>query len=63
MKVRYRAVFCDVCGRNITDENIKYKFKRYESYSNYIGFEYSKRTKLDMCEDCYRKFCEFVNDR
>ena len=62
--MRYRIEVCDVCGKYITGEDIKYKFKKYEnSYVNYEDFEFNKWEKLDMCEDCYRKFCEFVNER
>lgn len=62
--MRYKIEVCDVCGKDITGEDIKYKFKRYEnSYANSDCFEFNKWTKLDMCKNCYKKFFEFVNER
>ena len=54
---------CDICGKDITNDDVKYKFKEYEnSYVNYEDFEFQKWTKLDMCEECYKKFCKFVKE-
>lgn len=60
--MKYKIRVCDVCKKRITDADIKYKFKMYEnSYCNYDDFEFNKRSKLDMCEDCYNSFIEFVH--
>lgn len=61
--MRYKVEVCDVCGKDITGKDIKYKFKKYEnSYVNYEDFEFNKWTKLDMCEDCYKRFCQFISE-
>ena len=55
---------CDICGANISDAAIKYKFKKYEStYSNCDDWEFNKWSKLDMCAKCYYHFEDFVKQR
>ena len=54
-------VKCDICSKDITKSDIRYKFKMYEnSYVNYEDFEFNKWTKLDMCNDCFNKLQQFV---
>lgn len=61
--MKKKMIICDICGKNITHEDIRYKFKQYEnSYVNYEDFEFQKWSRLDMCEDCYKRVIEFVNN-
>ena len=60
--MKRRIIDCDICGKDITNEDTRYKFKKYEeTYANYDDFEYKKWNKLDMCNDCFYKFIAFVN--
>ena len=60
--MKRKIVICDVCKKDITYDDEKYKFKRYEStYVNYDTAERLKWDKLDMCKDCWRKFIDFIN--
>lgn len=64
VKMKIKMIKCDICGNNITHEDIKYKFKQYEnSYVNYEDFEFQKWSRFDMCKDCYKRFIEFVNNK
>lgn len=61
--MKKKMIICDICGKDITCEDRRYKFKWYDNdYCNYDDFEYTKWTRLDMCEDCYKRFIEFVKD-
>lgn len=61
--MKVKMIKCDICDKDITHEDIRYKFKQYEnSYVNYDDFEFQKWSRLDMCEDCYKRFIEFVNN-
>lgn len=62
-------IYCDICGRDISHEDIRFKFKCYgNNYVNWNDFEFSKWSKsdfskwskADICKDCYIKFLEFV---
>ena len=54
-------VTCDMCGKNITYANTKYKFKQYRnSYANYEDFECLKWNKMDMCEECYERLEHYI---
>ena len=58
------AIFCDVCDRDITFDDERYKFKKYENtYANFDDFERNKWTKLDMCKDCFYDFAIFCEER
>lgn len=60
--MRKKMIVCDVCGEEITNAVIRYKFKRHrETYANYGNFEFKKWTKLDMCRGCFHCFIKFVN--
>ena len=53
--MRYKAVKCDICGKDMTNDEHQYKFKRSEYY------ECSKVwQKLDMCEVCYADLQTFI---
>lgn len=59
--MKLKIIKCDICGKDITNEDIRYKFKQYEnSYVNYEDFEFQKWSRLDMCEECYKQLQEFV---
>lgn len=52
---------CDICGKDITCDDVRFKFKKYENtYVNYDDFEWQKWNKLDMCSVCYCRFLEFI---
>lgn len=59
--MKLKIIKCDICGKDITNVDIRYKFKQYEnSYVNYEDFEFQKWSRLDMCEECYKQLQEFV---
>ena len=59
--MKLKKIKCDICGKDITNEDIRYKFKQYEnSYVNYEDFEFNKWSRLDMCEECYKQLQGFV---
>lgn len=59
--MKLKIIKCDICGKDITNEDIRYKFKQYEnSYVNYEDFEFQKWLRLDMCEECYKQLQGFV---
>lgn len=58
---KYKAVICDICKKDITCDDIRFKFKKYEnSYVNYDDFEFFKWNKMDVCKDCYEGFVEYI---
>lgn len=61
--MKYKVIKCDICHKDITYDDIRYKFKGYEeNYVNFDDFEFNKWTRLDMCERCFRKFQQFVRE-
>lgn len=52
-------ITCDMCGKNITYADTKYKFKRY-NIMNYGRSEFLKWKKMDMCEECYKKLEHYI---
>ena len=61
--MKRKILACDICGKDITADDTKYKFKRYHNgYCNMEDFEFAKWTRMDMCEDCYTKFIQFVQE-
>lgn len=59
--MKVKMITCDTCGKDITNEDIRYKFKQYEnSYANYEDFDFTKWSKLDMCDECFLKLQGFV---
>lgn len=54
--MKLKMIKCDICDKDITNEDIRYKFKQYEnSHINYDDFEFTKWSRLDMCKDCFLK--------
>jgi rRNA maturation endonuclease Nob1 len=54
-------VQCDICGGNITRDNVRFKFKKYENTrANHGDFEFQKWNKLDICLICYHRFLRFI---
>lgn len=58
--MKKKFIECDVCKKEITKGEIRYKFKEHGSFHTYYGDVYYN-DKLDMCVNCYNKFIEFVN--
>lgn len=48
---KHKIIYCDICGEDVT-HSARYGF----------SFYLPKRYKEDMCQDCYLKFRQFVND-
>ena len=62
--MKRKVITCDVCGKDITDESKRYKFKQYHScYANWDDYEFAKWEKLDMCETCFFNLCDFVKEK
>lgn len=62
--MKRKVITCDICGKDITDEDERYKFKRYHScYSNMEDFDFMKWNKLDMCDICFLNLCKFVTEK
>lgn len=53
--MRYKAVKCDICGKDMTNDEHQYRFK----HKAYFGDERISR-KLDMCETCYDDLETFI---
>lgn len=61
--MKRKIITCDICEKDITNEDIRYKFKqRNEFWWSRDDFEFLKWTKLDMCHECHRKFVKFARD-
>lgn len=64
MKYRYRAVVCDICGKDMTNDNHQYKFKHRRTFdicADEVGLSSTKKwKKLDMCKNCYRDLESFI---
>lgn len=59
--MKLKMIKCDTCGKDITNEDIRYKFKQYEnSYVNYEDFDFTKWSRLNMCAECFLKLQGFV---
>lgn len=56
--MKRKIIECDICYKDITRARKKYKFKCNEELSSF-GQE---RTKLNMCEECFEKFRQFVKE-
>lgn len=62
--MKRKIVTCDICEKDITKEDIRYKFGQYhDHYGNYDNFEFFKWTNLDMCYECFREFVAFVKEK
>ena len=62
--MKYKAVRCDICGKDIDNLSTCYKFKRrefYPIYSEFGVFNVRKSwAKLDMCETCFQDLKSFI---
>lgn len=62
--MKYKAVRCDICGKDIDSYSHHYKFRHRDFYPIYseIGvFRVNKIwTKLDMCETCFEDLKTFI---
>lgn len=62
--MKRKIVSCDLCGKDITNSNERYKFKKYESsYANMEDFECMKWSRMDMCKLCFFDLLIFVGKR
>ena len=62
--MKRKLIVCDICGADITDDDIRYKFKKYKNdYANFDDFEFNKWSKLDCCKKCYKCFIEFIIEK
>lgn len=54
--MKYTTILCDICGKDMSRSDQRYKFKRIED-----DYGYGKiRRKLDMCETCFGDLKSFV---
>lgn len=59
--MKVKMIKCDICDKDITNEDIRYKFKQYEnSHVNYDDFKFTKWSKLDICKDCFLKLQGYI---
>lgn len=61
--MKRKVITCDICGKDITSHDIRYKgkIKEYKSdYVNYDDFEFAKWKRLDVCNTCMFEFAEFI---
>lgn len=63
--MRYKIVKCDICGKDMTNDEHQYKFKRTEHrpiFDDWGEVCATRRVwkKLDMCELCYQDLKSFV---
>lgn len=59
--MKRKIIECDICYKDITRARKKYKFKCNEELPSF-GETIRERTKLDMCEECFKKFQQFVKE-
>lgn len=59
--MKHKIIECDICYKDITRARKRYRFKCNEKLPSF-GETIRERTKLDMCEECFKKFQQFVNE-
>lgn len=59
--MKRKIIECDVCYKDITRAQKRYRFKCNEELPSF-GETIRERTKLDMCEECFNKFQQFVKE-
>lgn len=59
--MKKKVIICDICGDDITDSDLRFRFKEYGKVSS-IFYECKYKEKLDMCEWCYKRLCRFVSE-
>lgn len=59
--MKRKVITCDICGDDITDSDLRFRFKECGKVSSFFE-EYKYKEKLDMCEWCYKKLCQFVRE-
>lgn len=59
--MKRKIIECDICYKDITRARKRYKFKCDEELPSF-GEPLRERTKLDMCEECFKKFQQFVKE-
>lgn len=62
--MKYKAVRCDICGKDIDSTATCYKFRRRDFYPIYCEFGVCNIkkvwAKLDMCETCFEDLKTFI---
>lgn len=58
--MKRKIITCDICGKEITKGETRYRFKECYSLHTYFG-DQEYCNKLDICQCCYDKFIKFVN--
>ncbi len=59
--MKRKIIECDICYKDITRAQKRYRFKCNEELPSF-GETIRERTKLDMCEECFNKFQQFVKE-
>ena len=47
--MKRKVVTCDICGKDITDDDSRYRFREYGKVSFFF-------------DECYEKLCQFVRE-
>lgn len=61
--MKRKVITCDICGKDITTEDIRYKgiLKEYKNtYANQENFDFQKWIRLDVCNNCMFEFVKFI---
>lgn len=59
--MKRKIIICDLCGKDITHEDERYRFKKYEyTYMNMETLDFLKWERLDMCEHCYSSLLRYI---
>lgn len=61
--MKRKVITCDICGKDMTTEDIRYKgrLKEYKNtYANQENFDFQKWTRLDVCNNCMFEFVKFI---
>lgn len=56
---RKTEVYCDRCGREITDYDIKISSARIDLWGIGVPRSYGGQ-RIDLCQECYEKFVSFM---
>lgn len=57
--MKITIITCDICNKEISDNVTSYEIEKHiPPYMNYTA---ALNSKFDICENCYKKFLEFIN--
>lgn len=59
--MKRKVITCDICGKDITNSKLRFKFKKYGKILLFSE-ECKYKERLDMCERCYKRLCRFISE-